>query len=727
MKTRLLLTQKRSLLPRTKEIKGALDERHKLWANASLGRLAAAVESANRGRERLVDRPSNRSARARRGAPSNRRCDFRALLSAGGHGRAGVNRLSVDRRCGGLVPTEDDARVKVRGCPGPIRWPDHDQTQRCPRPQQQYPRSVDGRPFCTSDRARRFPISSTTAARCLSLSLARFPMIRPRSRTRTHAFFIIVLANLATHFLTRAFTPRAYLPQVDCSGRAASLALCRPDIAHLDYCINSGRRNTAPTQVFGLASRDRLSIGRQCAVFRRSASVRPFVSCGSCHVAASAQVMYPMRANAWSMMNAPSQPSSLLHPFFNPMFQRSWMAAAVNQTPFWLPSMAPAVEPNGKPIDLSASANPNTNALGGDVAFLMVVDGTDSMTQQMKIKLRETKSAADLAAALRSQSFQMPSGLALISCTIGSKSYHCVYCSRRNGFDVGDEIPFSSLWLTLCRVGERPDANFDSKKSAFTAKVPYGCEIVVELIQEQPIITPTSPRGREDEEQLRNERVHQVEEHLGYTSDKEMGVSGDVGGGSGPAYKGYQCERCGKMFSYSYYRDKHLKYTRCVDKGDRKFPCHLCSRSFEKRDRLRIHILHVHENHRPHSCTVCGKRFSQSSSLNKHLRVHSGERPYKCSFCTKAFTASSILRTHIRQHSGEKPFKCKFCGKAFASHAAHDSHVRRTHAAPKSEGHPCEICGKKFQHISHLKFHAQCVHGQNQAPSEENASPVISV
>lgn len=284
--------------------------------------------------------------------------------------------------------------------------------------------------------------------------------------------------------------------------------------------------------------------------------------------------------------------------------------------------------------------------------------------------------------------------------------FHVVFCSAPEGFSSGEEFSIPSKWQSLCKAANVEEANV--RRNGIVLKdIKFGEEIIV--YDESKTLLPQSNLIFNDKEQ-----------HPELKVASQISCETDSNGG-------YKCDRCGKMFTYAYYREKHLKYTRCVDRGDRKFRCAICPRSFEKRDRLRIHVLHVHENHRPHVCTTCGKSFSQSSSLNKHLRVHSGERPYKCVYCNKSFTASSILRTHIRQHSGEKPFQCTSCGKSFASHAAHDSHVRRTHQPQQQQqqqqaqqeemedaahisAYQCQICQKSFQHKPHLNFHQQCVH-----------------
>ena len=97
---------------------------------------------------------------------------------------------------------------------------------------------------------------------------------------------------------------------------------------------------------------------------------------------------------------------------------------------------------------------------------------------------------------------------------------------------------------------------------------------------------------------------------------------------------------------------------------------------------------------KPYKCDKCGMRYKRKNGLTVHLRNKHEGGNVECEICGKGFSDSTLMKKHLKMDH-----LCKICGNTFADLQAHESkHLT------------CHICEKTFDKVwkltKHLKSHA---------------------
>ena len=106
----------------------------------------------------------------------------------------------------------------------------------------------------------------------------------------------------------------------------------------------------------------------------------------------------------------------------------------------------------------------------------------------------------------------------------------------------------------------------------------------------------------------------------------------------------------------------------------------------------------------PTKCLQCDRTFTVSSTFKYHMMKHSGEKPYVCSLCGRAFIQSGTLNKHLKSHilwrSSNKPYRCKQCYIPLNTL----NHLKR-HNCSANKPHKCKQCDKSYNEVRYLKRH----------------------
>ncbi|CAH1792324.1 unnamed protein product [Owenia fusiformis] len=162
-----------------------------------------------------------------------------------------------------------------------------------------------------------------------------------------------------------------------------------------------------------------------------------------------------------------------------------------------------------------------------------------------------------------------------------------------------------------------------------------------------------------------------------------------------------QCVLCDSpqmLYTSSIFLSQHIR----KEHRGLPFKCSLCGKVYSGSHGLRRH-LEAHTGIRPRFlCSECGKVYAQQKQLKAHSVTHVLGKPFYCKLCNTGFDKEGEMRIHSKTaHTDKMDHICSQCGKGFISRHLMKRHIETTH----TQKHICSFCGKKFGRKTNLKTH----------------------
>ena len=129
------------------------------------------------------------------------------------------------------------------------------------------------------------------------------------------------------------------------------------------------------------------------------------------------------------------------------------------------------------------------------------------------------------------------------------------------------------------------------------------------------------------------------------------------------------------------------------------------------------------------TCNYCKKRFSKSTTLDRHLISHvkigdsdelkfASEALFSCNMCNKTFKDENTLNVHLRSHKSLNFQQCDRCEKSFLRSEDLKQHIVDVHTPYEELPIVCDICEWRFKRPEYLKAHMTREHEKGEVPTD---------